>query len=180
MKERLRIHDKDFRISITAVQIQSRINELASEINNDLKGKEVVFIAILNGAFMFASDLLKRITLNCKISFLKLASYDGSASTGKVKQLIGLNEDIRNKIVVVIEDIVDTGLTLKSIVQQIKSFEPVEIKIVTLLHKPETFEYYYKLDYVGFEIPNDFIIGYGLDYNGYGRNLESIYTIINQ
>lgn len=176
----IKILDKQFDVSIPAEEIQMRIKELAEKINTDLAGKDVVFIVILNGAFMFASDLYKSINLESKISFLKLASYQGTSSTGQVKQLIGLNEDIKNKTVVVLEDIVDTGHTLDSINKQLGGFEPTEIRIASLLFKPESFQYDYKIDYLGFTIPNDFIVGYGLDYDGYGRNLESIYTIINQ
>lgn len=176
----IQILDKQFEVSIPAEEIQLRIKELAEKINADLNGKDVVFIVILNGAFMFASDLYKSINLESKISFLKLASYQGTSSTGQVKQLIGLNEDIKDKTVVVLEDIVDTGHTLESIFKQLGGFEPAEIRIASLLYKPESFQYDYKIDYLGFSIPNDFIVGYGLDYDGYGRNLDSIYTIINQ
>ncbi len=178
MKE-IEILDKKFRVSIPAEDIQKRVKELAEKINNDLQGQDVVFIVILNGAFMFASDLYKHTTLTSKISFLKLASYEGTISTGKVKQLIGLNESLDGKTVVILEDIVDTGHTLDSIQKQLGGFEPKEIKIASLLFKPDAFQYNYKIDYIGFEIPNDFILGYGLDYDGYGRNLDSIYTIIN-
>jgi len=176
----IKILDKHFEISIPAETIQKRIKELATEVNTDLAEKDVVFLVILNGAFMFASDLYKSINLECKISFLKLASYQGTTSSGEVKQLIGLNEVIKDKTVVIVEDIVDTGHTLKSIFNQLGGFEPAEIKIASLLFKPESFQYDYKIDYLGFSIPNDFIVGYGLDYDGYGRNLESIYTITNQ
>lgn len=176
--EAIKILDKQFTVSISAEKLQERIAELAEEINAELAGKEVVFIVILNGAFMFASDLYKLINLESKISFLKLASYQGTSSTGTVKQLIGLNEVLKGKTVVVLEDIVDTGHTLDSINKQLGGFEPAEIKIASLLFKPESFLYDYKIDYLGFSIPNDFIVGYGLDYDGYGRNLDSIYTII--
>ncbi len=175
----IKVLDKKFRVSIPAADIQKRVKELAEEINTDLKEQDVVFIVILNGAFMFASDLYKHTTLESKISFLKLASYEGTISTGKVKQLIGLNESLDGKTVVILEDIVDTGHTLDSIQKQLSGFEPKEIKIASLLFKPDAFRYSYKIDYVGFKIPNDFILGYGLDYDGYGRNLDSIYTIIN-
>jgi hypoxanthine phosphoribosyltransferase len=178
MKE-VNILDKRFEVSIPATEIQLRINQLAEEINNDLANKEVVFVVILNGAFMFASDLYKQVDLESRISFLKLASYQGTSSTGQVKQLIGLNEVLKDKTVVVVEDIVDTGHTLDSILKQLQGFEPAEVKLVSLLFKPDSFQYNYKIDYLGFSIPNDFIIGYGLDYDGYGRNLDSIYTIIN-
>ena len=178
MKEKF-IKDRHFKISIHSSEIQHVVNDIATRINNDLKDKEVVFLAILNGSFMFASDLIKKIEFNCTISFLKLASYAGSSSTGKVKQLIGLNESLKGKTVVVLEDIVDTGTTLESIIRQIHSFEPDELKIATLLFKPEAYKGNHTLDYVGMKIPNRFIVGYGLDYDGYGRNLESIYEEIS-
>lgn len=175
----VKILDKHFKISISAKKIQKRIAELANQINSDFEGKEVVFVVILNGAFMFASDLYKRIKVESRISFLKLASYQGMSSSGNVKQLIGLNEALKNRTVIIVEDIVDRGHTLNDIYKQLGAFDPREIKIASLLFKPESYQYSYKIDYLGFSIPNDFIIGYGLDYNGYGRNLESIYTIVN-
>lgn len=175
----VQIIDKQFTTSIPANEIQIKIGQLAEKINEDLKDKEVVFVVILNGAFMFASDLYKKIDIESRISFLKLASYQGTTSSGEVKQLIGLNESLKDKTVVVVEDIVDTGHTLDSILKQLGGFEPAEIKVASLLFKPDSFQYDYKIDYIGFSIPNDFIVGYGLDYDGYGRNLDSIYTIIN-
>ncbi|HBH49326.1 MAG TPA: hypoxanthine phosphoribosyltransferase [Bacteroidales bacterium] len=175
----IKILDKHFKISLSADIIQERIKGMAQQINTELAGKDVVFVVILNGAFVFASDLYKRINLESKISFLKLASYEGTSSTGRIKQLIGLNEVLKDKTVVVIEDIVDTGHTLDTILKQLGGFEPAEIRIASLLFKPESFLYNYKIDYLGFSIPNDFIVGYGLDYDGYGRNLDSIYTIYN-
>lgn len=176
----VQILDKKFSVSISANEIQMQIERIADEINSDLKDKAVVFVVILNGAFMFASDLYKLITLDSRISFLKLASYQGTTSSGQVKQLIGLNESLKDKTVVVVEDIVDTGHTLNSIIKQLKGFDPNDIKIASLLFKPDSFQYKYKIDYLGFSIPNDFIVGYGLDYDGFGRNLDSIYTIINE
>lgn len=175
----VQILDKKFGVSIPASDIQLKIEGLAERINEDLKDKPVVFVVILNGAFMFASDLYKQISLDSRITFLKLASYQGTTSTGKVKQLIGLNENLKDKTIVIVEDIVDTGHTLHTIMKQLGAFEPSEIKIASFLFKPDSFQYDYKIDYIGFSIPNDFIIGYGLDYDGFGRNLDSIYTIIN-
>jgi hypoxanthine phosphoribosyltransferase len=174
----IKILDKEFTISLTAAKIQERVSQLADQINDDLAGKEVVFVVILNGAFMFVSDLYKKICFESRISFLKLASYQGTSSTEQVKQLIGLNENLKDKTVVIVEDIVDTGHTLHAILKQLGGFEPAEIKIASLLFKPDSYQYKYKIDYLGFSIPDDFIVGYGLDYNGYGRNLDSIYTII--
>jgi len=146
-------------------------------MNSDLKNEDVVFVGILNGAFMFASDLLRKISFNSQVSFVKLTSYHGTASTGKVKRLIGINEPLKDKTVVIIEDIVDTGNTIESIIDQIKGFMPRQVYVATLLLKPELYQKEIKLDYVGFKIANDFVVGYGLDYNGYGRNLRSLYKL---
>ncbi len=148
-------------------------------MNEELAEKDVIFLGILNGAFMFASQLLSLISFPCRISFLKLVSYKGTSSTGTIKRLIGLNEDISGKVVVVLEDIVDSGLTLSNTRQQLAGFEPAEIRFAALLMKTANFHHRVKVNYVGLEIPNDFIVGYGLDYNGYGRNLQDIYKIID-
>jgi len=177
MKE-IRILDKTFREFITEETIQSRIQELAGKVNNDLAGKDVVFLGILNGAFLFAADLFRRIEFESRISFVKLASYEGTSSSGTIKELIGWNEDIRNKSIVVLEDIVDTGNTLERIVGELEIRKASEIRIATLLYKPDAYKKKIPLDYVGFEIPNDFVVGFGLDYDGYGRNLPSVYTLI--
>ena len=177
--KQVQILDKKFEISIPSEKIQKSIAKVAEQINADLAGKDVIFMAILNGAFMFASDLYKQIKFDSQITFLKLASYDGTTSSGKIKRLIGINEDIKNKTVVVIEDIVDTGNTMESILRQLKGYEPAEIKIATLLLKPEIFKNRFPVDYIGLEIPNEFIVGYGLDYDGFGRNLVDIYTVID-
>lgn len=178
MTKKVKVLDKEFAISITNDEILEQIKRMAAQINEDMKGRDVIFMGILNGSFMFAGDLFKYITIDCHITFLKLASYQGTSSTGNVKRLIGLNEDIKDKTVVVLEDIVDTGITLDNIKKQLLGYEPAEIKFATLLFKPGSYTKDVKLDYVGFSIPNDFIIGYGLDYNGYGRNLADIYKIV--
>ena len=177
MKE-IRILDKDFRELLTGKVIQKRIEELARQINNDLTGKEVVFLGILNGAFLFAADLIRRIDFPARISFVKLASYQGTSSSGTIKELIGWNEDIKNKTIVVVEDIVDTGNTLERIVDELAIRKASEIKIAAMLFKPAAYTKSIPLDYIGFEIPNDFVVGYGLDYDGFGRNLSSVYTLI--
>lgn len=176
--EKIKILDKQFRLSIPSSQIQAAIGQIAEKMNCDLAGQDVIFMGILNGSFMFASDLFKRIGVESQITFLKLASYQGTSSSGKVKRLIGINEDIQGKTVVILEDIVDTGITLKNIMKQLQGYEPAEIKIATLLLKPEVYDKTIPIDYVGIEIPNEFIVGYGLDYDGYGRNYENIYTVI--
>ena len=177
MKE-IRILDKKFREYLTEDVIQKRIEELAKQINNDLAGQEVVFLGILNGAFLFAADLFRRIDVPARISFVKLASYKGTTSQGTIKELIGWNEDISNKTIVVIEDIVDTGNTLERIVDELVIRKAAEIRISALLYKPEAYLKTIPLHYIGFEIPNDFVVGFGLDYDGFGRNLPAVYSLI--
>jgi hypoxanthine phosphoribosyltransferase len=177
MKETVLL-DKKFHEMISGKVISKRVDELAEMINRDFAGKEVVFLGILNGAFLFAADLFKRINLKARISFVKLASYEGTRSSGSVKELIGWNEDIKNTQVIVIEDIVDTGNTLERIVDELKVRKVASIKVATLLLKPKAYTKKIPIDYVGFEIPNDFVVGYGLDYDGYGRNLPSVYTLV--
>ncbi len=178
--KKVKILDKEFTVSITREEINSAIDKMADRLNKELKDEDVTFLGILNGSFMFASDLFKKINFPCRISFLKLASYQGSSSSGTVKQLIGLNENLKDKTVVILEDIVDSGITLETIIKQLSGYEPRAIKIATFLFKPEAYQKDIELDYVGIEIPNDFIVGYGLDYNGYGRNMEAIYTVVNE
>jgi hypoxanthine phosphoribosyltransferase len=177
MKE-INILDKKFREYLTEKVIQKRIEELAIQINTDLAGKEVVFLGILNGAFLFAADLFRRINFPARISFIKLASYQGTSSQGLIKELIGWNEDIKNKTIVVIEDIVDTGNTLERIVDELVIRKAAEVRIAALLYKPAAYTKDIPLDYIGFEIPNDFVVGFGLDYDGFGRNLPSVYTLM--
>ncbi len=176
MKE-VKIHNKKFKVLIPSEEIQKGISEVAGKINTELKGKQPLFICVLNGAFIFASDLLKKINIECEISFVKLASYQGTTSSGEVKTLIGLDENVRNRTVVILEDIVDTGLTVETIVKQLKVFKPKKIKIATLLFKPDAYKKNIPIDYIALKVPNDFIVGYGLDYDGLGRNLEDIYVI---
>ncbi len=159
--------------------IASRVEKLAAQINTDLAGRDAVFLGILNGAFVFAADLLRQIDLKARVSFVKLASYEGTSSSGSIKELIGWNEDVKNLLVVIVEDIVDTGATLESIVDELVIRKVAEIKIAALLFKPAAYTRDIPIDYIGFKIPNDFVIGYGLDYNGFGRNLPSIYTLVH-
>jgi hypoxanthine phosphoribosyltransferase len=173
------IKDKTFKINIPANEINKAVGEVAHRINIELKDKRPLFLAVLNGAFMFASDLMKKLTINCEISFVKVSSYQGTSTSGSVKQLIGLNEDIKGRTVVIVEDIVDTGLTIESLVKQLETLEPAEIKVATLLYKPEAYRKRIELDYVAIVVPNDFLMGYGLDYDGLGRNLPDIYVLDN-
>ncbi|MDQ3049069.1 MAG: hypoxanthine phosphoribosyltransferase [Bacteroidota bacterium] len=171
------VKDKTFKVNIPANEINKAVGEIAHRMNTELKDKRPLFLAVLNGSFMFASDLMKKLTIDCEISFVKVSSYHGTSSTGSVKQLIGLNEDIKGRTVVIVEDIVDTGLTIESLVTQLTALEPAEIKIATLLYKPEAYRQKIPLDYVAIVVPNDFLVGYGLDYDGLGRNLPDIYVL---
>jgi len=176
--KKIKLLDKEFEIAIPASDIKEAIWKISDKINNDLKDKNPLMVCILNGSFMFAADLLKLIKFPCQISFVKLSSYEGTTSCGQVTELIGINENLAGRTVVLLEDIVDTGITVQNCINQVKSLGAEEILIATLLFKPKAFKEDIKLDYIGIEIPNDFIVGYGLDYNGYGRNLPDIYRII--
>jgi hypoxanthine phosphoribosyltransferase len=179
--KKVKIHDKTFQLFIPYEKIRATVERMAEKMNNDLNGKKPLFICILNGSFMFAAELFKRIDLiDSEISFVKLASYNGEQTTGNVKQLIGLNEKIEGRTVVVLEDIVDSGITIDNIQDQLKKLKPKKVSVATLLLKPDALIKEVELDYVGLEIPNDFIVGYGLDYDGYGRNLNDIYSVINE
>ncbi|MCK5028570.1 MAG: hypoxanthine phosphoribosyltransferase [Bacteroidales bacterium] len=178
--KQVKLKDKEFGVSIPSEKIQEAITKMAEKINKDYAGHDVpLFISILNGSFMFTADLFKQIDFTCEVTFLKLTSYKGTASTGAVRQLIGVNESIEGRDVIVLEDIVDTGITLEQILGQLKSFEPASVKVASLLFKPEAYQKDLNIDYIGMEIPNDFIVGYGLDYDGLGRNLADIYTLIS-
>ncbi len=174
----VKVKDKVFGPFISEQRIQKEVSRIAEQMNRELADKDPIFLGILNGAFMFASDLYKQISFPCQITFLKLTSYSGLQSTGTVKQLIGINFDMKDRVVVVLEDIVDTGITLETIIRQLSGYEPAEIRVATFLHKPEATIRDVKLDYVGIEIPNDFILGYGLDYDGYGRNYKEIFQLV--
>lgn len=171
------IHGHTFKIKITAAEIHKAVTDVARQINIDLKDKKPLFLAVLNGSFMFASDLMKKVNVECEISFMKLASYEGTSSTGTIKQLIGINEEIKGRTVVIIEDIVDTGNTIENISEQLKELGVSEIKIATLLFKPEAYTKTIPIEYTAIVVPNDFLVGYGLDYNGLGRNLADIYVL---
>lgn len=175
----IKIKDKRFSVSITREEIQREIARVAAEISNDLAGKNPLFLSVLNGAFMFTGDLMKHITIPCEVSFVKLASYQGVASTGAIKEIIGINEDLAGRTVVIVEDIVDTGFTMQRLFDTLGTRKPKEIHIATLLLKPDKLEVDLDVKYVAKRIPNDFIVGYGLDYDGYGRNYPDIYTIVN-
>ncbi len=176
----IQIKDKQFSISIQEENIQKEVIRVANEINRDLKDTHPLFLCVLNGAFMFTADLMKHITIPCQISFIKLSSYQGTASTGKITEVIGLTEDIERRTIVIVEDIVDTGCTMDRLLRTLKTHHPKDIHIATLLLKPDKIEVDLDIDYVAMKIPNDFIVGYGLDYDGFGRNYPDIYTVINE
>lgn len=174
----VKVHDKNFEIYLSEAAIQQRVKEVAVQINTDYAGKRPLFIAILNGSFMFASDLFKQLTIEAELCFIKLASYKGMKSSGNVVTSIGLEVDLFGKDVIIVEDIVDTGKTLHNFLPKLVHQQPKSMKIATLLHKPEATAFPLTLDYVGFDIPNKFVVGYGLDYDGLGRNFKEIYQVI--
>lgn len=174
------VKDKYFEPSISAEKIEIAVEKVAQQINKDLAGKNPLFIVVLNGAFMFASDLFKKITIDCEISFVKMSSYVGTETTGTIRELIGLDRVLNGRTVVVVEDIIDTGITMAHTIPLLHQLEAKEVHIATLLYKPEAFQKDFKIDYVGMDIPNDFIIGYGLDYDGLARNLPEIYTLVKE
>ena len=174
----IQIHDKKFEPFIKFDEIDKAVEKIAHRMNKDLHDKKPLFIAVLNGSFMFASDLFHKIDFPCEITFVKLASYSGTQSTENVRQLIGIDEDIVSRNVVVVEDIIDSGLTMERVLAQLKMIGAADIKVATLLYKPNAFKGSYDIDYVGLEIGNDFIVGYGLDYDKLGRNYKDIYKIV--
>ncbi|MEO6844188.1 MAG: hypoxanthine phosphoribosyltransferase [Ginsengibacter sp.] len=174
----LKVHDKEFIPYIAAAQIEEQVNRVAAEINKDYENKKPLFIAILNGAFIFAADLFKKINLEAEICFIKLASYKGVKSTGKVITAIGLDVELYGRDVIIVEDIVDTGKTLSEFLPQLEHHHPSSLKIASLLHKPTAMVHPIKIDYLGFTIPNKFVLGYGLDYDGLGRNIKEIYQLV--
>lgn len=176
----IRIKDKAFAVSIGRDTIRKEVVRVADEINRDLAGKNPLFLSVLNGAFMFTADLMKHITIPCEVSFVKLASYQGVTSTGAVKEVIGINEDIAGRVVVIVEDIVDTGLTVQRLLDTLGTRKPAEIHIASLLLKPDKLQVKLDIKYVAMRIPNHFIVGYGLDYDGFGRNYPDIYTIVDE
>lgn len=178
MQDTIVLEDKKFKKYITQETISKAVAELGAKINSEYQGHKPIFVVVLNGAFIFAADLLKNVNTECEIAFVKLTSYQNTRSTGTVKEELSLKLDINNRDIVIIEDIIDTGLTLEYYIEGLFKSKPKSVKIATLLLKPDSFKSKYPVDYVGMEIPNDFIVGYGLDYNGIGRNYPDIYKII--
>ena len=177
---RVKIKDKTFKVSIPETVIKERIKALAQQMSHDLEGKNPLFLAVLNGSFIFAADLMREMTIPGEISFVKLASYQGTTSTGEVQEVIGINEDLTNRTVVIVEDIVESGQTMQQMVETLAPHQPASVQICALFFKPERLKENLKLDYVAFEIPNDFIVGYGLDYDQQGRGLKDIYSLVTE
>ncbi len=177
--DKVKLLDKEFELFIPYEKIHAAIKNIAVQLNNDLKGEDVLFICILNGSFMFTAELFKEIEItDSEVTFLKLSSYEGDDTTGEVKKLIGLNEPMKDRTIVVLEDIIDTGNTIVEVMDILKEHSPKNVKIATLLLKPEKFKNKMPVDYVGLEIGNDFIVGFGLDYDRKGRNLKNIYKVV--
>ncbi len=177
---RVTIKDKTFEVSMSEEQIKQRIREVAQQISHDMEGRNPLFLAVLNGAFIFAADLMREMTIPCEISFVKLASYQGTTSTGKIKEVFGINEDLTGRTVIILEDIVETGLTIKQMIESLGTRNPASVHVCTLFFKPERLQEDLQLDYVAFSIPNDFILGYGLDYDQQGRGLKDLYTLVGE
>ena len=174
----VKIKDKSFRVSIPEAEIKERVKALAEQMSKDLEGKNPIFLGVLNGSFIFAADLMREMTIPCEISFVKLASYQGTTSTGKVQEVLGINENLSGRTVVIVEDIVESGQTMKQMIESLGTRNPESVRICTLFFKPEKLKEELNLDYVAFSIPDDFIVGYGLDYDGLGRELKDVYTIV--
>jgi hypoxanthine phosphoribosyltransferase len=175
--QKVTIRDKSFGISIDSEQIQKRVKELAAQISNDMKGKRPMFVCVLNGSFIFAADLFKNITTEAEIAFIRVSSYQGTSSTRVVKNVIGVSEDLKGRTLIIVEDIVDTGDTAIYLIDELMKHKPDKILFASLLLKPKALRQDVKIDYLGFEVPNDFLVGYGLDYDGLGRNLPDIYKL---
>ena len=176
----VRIKDKTFKTFIPESEIKAQVQRVAQQINEDMKDKNPLLLAVLNGSFIFAADLMRALTIPCEISFVKLASYQGTTSTGKVKEVLGINEDLTGRTVIIVEDIVESGLTMQRMIESLGTRNPESIHICTLLLKPDCLETELDIRYTAFEIPNDFIVGYGLDYDQQGRNLKDIYTVVEE
>jgi adenylate kinase len=177
MADTIKLHDLEFMPYLSEAEIGKIVNEVSVRINEKYAGKSPLFVVILNGAFMFASDLIKKVNVECEISFLRVSSYRGTASTGEVKEMMPIGTNVSDRDIILVEDIVDTGNTMGEIKQQMKDAGANSVSICTLLFKPDAFKGNYLVDFIGVEIPDRFVVGYGLDYDGLGRNLPSIYQI---
>lgn len=175
--DRITVHSKTFRKHIPHASILEAVAEVAEKINRDYAGQKPLFLSVLNGSFMFTSDLLKGIQLECELSFIRLASYEGTDSTGKVRSLLNVGDEVAGRDLIIIEDIVDTGNTIDFLLHHLKQYKPASVRLATLLFKPDAYKKEHHVDYVGIEVPNDFLLGYGLDYDGLARNLQDIYVL---
>ena len=173
----VKIKDKEFVPMISEEEIKRRVKELAAQISKDMAGKNPLLLAVLNGSFVFAADLMREITIESEISVVKLASYQGTTSTGTVKEVIGINENLSGRTVIIVEDIVESGLTMKRMIESLGTRNPASVHICTLLLKPDCLKVDLDIEYAAFSIPNDFIVGYGLDYDQQARNLKDIYVL---
>ena len=176
--KRVTVLDKTFEVSIPEAEIKERVKAVAQQLSHDMEGKNPLFLAVLNGAFMFAADLMREMTIPCEISFVKLASYQGTMSTGKIKEVLGINEDLTGRTVIILEDIVETGLTIRQMIESLGTRNPASIHVCTLLFKPDRLKENVPIEYVAFRIPNEFVLGYGLDYDQQARGLRDIYTLV--
>lgn len=176
----VRLKDKTFKTSIPEAVIKQRVKELAAQLSRDMEGKNPLLLGVLNGSFIFAADLMREMTIPCEISFVKLSSYQGVTSTGKVHEVLGISEDLTGRTVVIVEDIVDTGRTMRQMIESLGTRQPASVHICTLFVKPEKLEEPLNIEYAAFSIPNDFIVGYGLDYDQQGRQLKEIYTLCEE
>lgn len=176
----VKIKDKTFETSISEDVIKERVKEVAQQLSKDMEGKNPLLLGVLNGSFIFAADLMREMTIPCEISFVKLASYQGTTSTGKVHEVLGINEDLTGRTVIIVEDIVESGLTMKQMIESLGTRHPASVHICTLFVKPEKLKVDLTIDYAAFSIPNDFIVGYGLDYDQQGRGLKEIYSLVRK
>ncbi len=177
---KIKVLDKEFEPYISQVEIESAIARICRQINKDMHDKNPLFLVMLNGAFMFASELLKKLDMDCETSFVKYSTYSGTKSNCEVKELIGLNNSLQGRNVVIVEDIIDSGFTMNCLLQKLEEMGVASVKIATMLFKPEAFKFNYNIDYIGMNIGNEFIVGYGLDYNEHGRNYPLIYKIVEE
>lgn len=180
MSENVSVNGRNFETYISKEKIQGRVEELGKQISADYQGKVPIVLSVLNGAFIFSADLVRSLSVNVKIEFVRLSSYEGTTSTGQIKQILGLKTDIENEDVIIVEDIVDTGLTLTNFIKDIKAKKPRSVKVVSLLRKPDAITHPVDIDYLGFDIPNVFVLGYGLDYDEIGRELPFIYKLVKE
>ena len=177
---RIKVHDKEFEISIPREEILKEVKRVADEINRDYAGKRPILLGVLNGCFMFAADLMKNLNIECEISFVKLSSYQGTTTTGVIREVLGLAESIAGRDVIVVEDIVDTGYTMQRMIESLGTREPASVQIASLFLKPARLKVPVDVKYSAFTIPDRFIVGYGLDYDGLGRNLPDVYDVVEE